>query len=444
VSSGNSPPPEYSYAGWVPTVAGRLSFRHIGESDHPTESVYANVAAANARFIVAYQRRNLSDSLFKGVMDLLSRNTGQFWFVMTATSPKAAADGDEIFGTIYIYKSKRDWASKIKNLMQATMHRLHILQVFPAELDARGAIDVRVSSQYDQISAAVAATADIAVKFKLVRDGSSYFSRPSFADPALEAASTAFAHESGLGFPKWISDQAYFFLRDMCHTHQHHTHEDDTILMLRPYDAKDVRWRRDIIYSLYYYIIRAKRTDEFNLLYRALGVLAYCRSFKIISSSSFREAGLPIGKFNDAALKQSIEAKIAEDNWNLQRRETKAIQRVTTSANLRSITLTAAIVVLGIIAIFSPDAMRYPPLHRISIASGPFILPCLEIGGLVVIGVFLVTTDVVLGWRDILELSNVYRRRAALFFTLIPLIFVVASGWALHAPIVQIAKLLGW
>jgi hypothetical protein len=57
------------HVGWIPTANGRLSFRHIGEAKHPTPSKYANVATKSDRIIVAYQRRNLSDSVFRTITD---------------------------------------------------------------------------------------------------------------------------------------------------------------------------------------------------------------------------------------------------------------------------------------------------------------------------------------------------------------------------------------
>src|SRR5690349_21101683 len=85
-SSDNS---RYAYVGWIPTANGRLSFRHIGETRHPTPSKYANVATTRDRIVLAYQRRNLSDSVFRTITDRVSSRSGDFWFAVSARSTAA-------------------------------------------------------------------------------------------------------------------------------------------------------------------------------------------------------------------------------------------------------------------------------------------------------------------------------------------------------------------
>ena len=99
----------YPYAGWIPTANGRLSFRHIGETTHPSECIYANVATDDRRFILAYQYRQLSDVLFRSVIEYLCNISGDFWFSIAARSIGAPGEADQIEGSIFIYKSKDDW-----------------------------------------------------------------------------------------------------------------------------------------------------------------------------------------------------------------------------------------------------------------------------------------------------------------------------------------------
>lgn len=81
------------YAGWVPTIIGRLSFTTIGLGKHPSQCWKKE---DDARFVVM-QRRDLLDVLvpfaekyqfWGGVREFISKNirrkTGRFLFVMTA------------------------------------------------------------------------------------------------------------------------------------------------------------------------------------------------------------------------------------------------------------------------------------------------------------------------------------------------------------------------
>ena len=72
------------YRGWVPTVNCRLSFRIIGQSNFPTRSSYRNILTKNHGYVLAIQRRNLSDVLFAGIVERLLGVSGKFDFVIAA------------------------------------------------------------------------------------------------------------------------------------------------------------------------------------------------------------------------------------------------------------------------------------------------------------------------------------------------------------------------
>src|SRR5262249_50678624 len=92
VSSAEPDNKKYPYAGWVPTANGRLSFRHVGESKNPTESVYANVGTEAERLVLAYQRRDLSDALFQTVINFICNIEGSFWFALAIKSIGTPSD----------------------------------------------------------------------------------------------------------------------------------------------------------------------------------------------------------------------------------------------------------------------------------------------------------------------------------------------------------------
>jgi hypothetical protein len=131
-----SDPPDRSsfpYAGWVPCVNGRLSFRHIGEARYPTEARYANVTIDTQRLILVYQHRPLSDVLFQAIFHPLFNIQGSFYFALSGGSVGTPGNTDEIQGKIYIYKSKAEWRAKGKVSIRP---RVNVINDLALSLDA--------------------------------------------------------------------------------------------------------------------------------------------------------------------------------------------------------------------------------------------------------------------------------------------------------------------
>ncbi len=153
-------------------------------------------------------------------------------------------------------------------------------------------------------------SADVCIYFKLFRTGEVFFSRPVFKNKELETNTVAYANKDGHDSSYWIPNQSYFFLRDICHKHQHHDAHSDTILVLQQRTLGDLSgWRRNVIYSLHYNIISSKRFGDGPSLVRSLGILGYCESFKKISE---RRGWTGAPEYNNDALKQSIESRARE------------------------------------------------------------------------------------------------------------------------------------
>jgi hypothetical protein len=153
-------------------------------------------------------------------------------------------------------------------------------------------------------------SADISVKFHLKRSGEIFFGDPVYLDADLRIASNSFAEAEGHNFDQAVANQAYSFLRDISHTHQHHSEKSDTILILQRRDGGPLAWRKNIIYSLQYYIIRLKRQRRKGALSQAMGVLAYYKSFLEIAKRSLGEVeAKALPQYNDEAELLSLEAR---------------------------------------------------------------------------------------------------------------------------------------
>jgi hypothetical protein len=398
----------------VPTVNGRLSFRHVGESNNPRRAVSANATTDQERIIIAYQFRPLSDTLFQPLLHILFQLEGSFYFALSTISIGVPGDTDELRGKIYVYKSKEDWAAQGK---QSIRPRILAIRDLALALDADRYVKMRVL--YQQSEEDLERTADIFVDFVLYRSGEVFFAEPVWKDEEIEAMSDEYAASLGHDLSKWIADQSYFFLRDITHRHQHHRPSSDTILVLQYRGKDDVGWRRFIVYSLYHHIIRAKRFGDTASLFQSMGVLAYCQSFQTVCRERHPQGipGLP--SFSDDTLLLSLRARaeesIAEAN------ERTADENVRISWRLFSVALIG--VIAAFIVMFVQPEIEKGAIPRLKVISGFIAENLVPILALIVTALAIVIGLTRNKWqidsrvgRDILELSNVRRATFAAVF----------------------------
>jgi len=292
---------DYPFAGWLPTADGRLSFRQIGETQHPTVSTYANTTTKRRRLILCYQRRQLSDALFRGVLHFLLGVSGTFWFVLSASAENDPNVPDELTGSVHIYKTNSDW-SKISETVRANMDVVN--NALTAASKDR-AFDFWEEELY--------ATADVRVAFRLNRNGELFFSTPKYRDDELEANSMRSASMAGQDMAYWMANHAYFFIRDICHGYRHSAPTMDALLTLQV-RSKDhpIDWRRSIIDALHYNIFQLMRDGDAKSLAGANRVLAYCMSFHGICERVLGEESVMLPAYNDEALSRALKAQAEE------------------------------------------------------------------------------------------------------------------------------------
>lgn len=355
------------FVGWIPTVNGRLSYRHIGDSRHPTETQFANLELPSGRIVLAIQRRPLSDILFPRLLHRLSRRNGDFWFVLTARANAGALQADRLGGSIHIFKTADDWRSVAGRISEniAEIERQRY-----AQTPDREALAVLA---FDRAGGVCDVSADVRVDFTLDRDGEASFDVPHFKEAALERASTSFARGSGHDISKWISDQAYFFLRDVSHTHQHHKPDTDTILILQEHDALDIQWRKNVFYSLNYAVIRFKRHADAVSSTRAMGIVAYCNSFVACCERRNPDFRSTLELFNDRALLQSLQAKSDEMMIEEQLSTNQLNTSLARASNIRTIVVGFAAIAIAVMAmlvqphISANESERFPALYEASL-----------------------------------------------------------------------------
>ena len=433
-----------SYVGWIPTVNGRLSFRHIGDSRHPTESICANLDLSNGRLIIAYQRRPLSDVLFPRIIHPYRGLSGDFWFVIAARTKAAAIDADAVSGQVFVYKSKDDWRSKADQKVRA-----HIAEINAQRFSLDNQRNQLAELSFDRATAVASNTADISVSFEILRDGTIFVSQPVFAEQALEEASVAFANASGLDLRSWVSNQVYFFLRDVSHNHQHHEPTSDNILVLQDYDASnDLEWRKKIIFSLHYAIIRFKRDDlSEQASYRALGILAYCKSFAMCCKTKLKDKFDNAPIFNEEALQLSLTAKANEISSRLQAIANIQTANMARASTLRTIALGIFAIIVAVIAILiqprinEKDKATFPNLYEASTIAAENFFSFLQLGLLIVVVTWIYTHS---DWaastrtgRALLEASYIRKGRAVTLFLASAAALVAGGLWKFRAAVID-------
>ncbi|MEQ8266145.1 MAG: hypothetical protein RH982_03040 [Parvibaculum sp.] len=420
----------FPYAGWLPTANGRLSFRHIGEAEHPSPSIYANVATERDRIILVYQERDFGDVLFPSILHFFGIN-GRFWFAIAAKSNDIPSESDSLSGTIYIYKSKSDWRSSGESAIRPKIYAIN--EISRSELPPRR--DTEITACFNAAKGDLATTSDIRVAFSLKRDGEAYFSKPKFLDEQLEEASAEYATSLGHDFTKWIADQAYFFLRDITHRHRHHEPSEDTILILQNRDDDEFSWRRKILYSLHYQVIRAKRFSNTYSITQAMGILAYANSFyrvcerKLhstprynICKSALQPASDEIPRFNSEEMLLSINAQIKQNDLVQSAQLVSATNRLSKATNIRTFALSLAAIIVGLMLTFieprigpDGDATELKAYGDVIEANFPQLLGAVALFYLVV---WTFTTHRFYEWRkDLLEMANVQRKKSILLLS---------------------------
>ncbi len=425
---------QFPFAGWIPTVNGRLSFRHVGDTRHPTDSIYANLALNDRRIIVAYQRRPLSDVLFPRLIHWWNNFSDDFWFLITASTDKRPAQSDCIQGSVTIYKTREDWREKANSQIRGCIRELNVLRFSDSSNKHSLAL-----LAFERAQSIAAQSGDIQVQFQIDRDGEIRLAAPVFKEVALERASTSFARGNGLDIRKWIADQTYFFLRDACHAHQHHEPHSDTILVLQERDPDDVEWRKYVVYSLHYAIIRFKRSNDPQAMQRAIGILAYCASFKENCRAKIKEKIRDLPVFNEEALAQSLKAKadeIVAREQSLANYYSRCFARASTA---RSLILAFSAVVVATLAILIPPRISssekdtFPNLYLASTFAADYFFSVVGILFLISVVVWVLTHS---NWvvstrsgRALLEAANVRRRLAV--GVLVAVSAVVAAAFSM-------------
>ncbi|MER8536039.1 hypothetical protein NKH61_24640 [Mesorhizobium sp. M1005] len=251
-----------AHFGWIPNVAGKLSFTLSGTSAYPRQFHHSTNIGSGGRHFVGFQHRNLSDTTIPFLTDWpalrslvdswVFNKDGNFVFLCLF---KVADDRESAKGRIYAFERKV-WR-EVRGSFDQPLNEL------PASWD-----DVTVL--HDQFSEASLGKAGYSARFAINRNGVTEISTLSIAPDARQ--------EVGLDrLEHAFAAQSYFCLRDLLHTHRFHSPSSDTIIDV--YDDMN-HLKRQVNFGLMRRALSARRVQTVEAQHRAVGIIAYLRAFR--------------------------------------------------------------------------------------------------------------------------------------------------------------------
>ena len=401
-----------SYRSWIPTVSLRLSFSEIGTTKHPTKCLYKNFMSHGRRRVFVSQERFLLDTAFPGNKYIKAayyyirrKAQGRFIFVFVGATPDNPDFSlEHILGSVYVCP-KYSFAltrffSAPQYIVKCTVNAIGRLpHLRPAEWLERDLTRFDSSIERHCIYKA---------NIHLTRTGS--FHLYAGRDPNHRI--TRFTR-----FEKIVAEQAYYFVKDICHNHQHHDPYTDTVIGLHKDGSKD--WRREVRYCLFRKIIQYKRAKGQDNLFESLGILAYARAFitlcKHDSLTTAHKDNSLIEYYNTDELENSIKAAQAAENW-------QSLEKIRRSDAFRNITLWAIGFIISLCSLLKEDDRNKIILDPIvtdmiqSAASNVWVFLILGVIFYVVIKVILNHRRYFTTWRifyDLIALAHVFGPRSS-------------------------------
>ena len=156
------------YRGWIPTVAGKLSFRIIGDSSHPTDCISANCLVGDHRYVLCYQGRNLSDAVVRGIARLRALY-GDFRFAFIGrVRQDIRYINTPLFGHVYIFRDRHHWRHTVEPMVRDSQAFLFRYQ---QQLLEQHYIEYNVVNSVKTAMGRLEAECDVSARITLLRTG---------------------------------------------------------------------------------------------------------------------------------------------------------------------------------------------------------------------------------------------------------------------------------
>lgn len=442
-----------TYKGWIPNVAGRLSFSVFGYTNDPTRAIVENVADAQDRFIICYQKRVLADGVLplKAVTSELFFNLkGKFWFVCVAHGDDRPSSSDSALqGYLFLFHQKDRWNNVAKQPVRDAQSQL---RRYKSE-GLSTPLDQHCEDLYNRLVSNLRKTASFHCTFSVCRDGETVLVPPTL--DSLPEHSPTFPpnpkHRQMM--LRGVLSQMFFFLRDVGHIHQHHNPKTDTIIDVHECrNGDDYSWRCETLRCLYRKALEYKRVKRDETFSSSLGVLAYAKSFERSSSRKLKaqqfQYPLEPAVYSDC-LMDSIRANQAA----VASRYADQLRRFEVNRNTLLAILTILFALVGMIKISNVDQSQLarPSIVLIQLANLLIKHP-VEILAFTVAGVFFFLNHLGLIdiadfriFRALTKLMQVMRKRtAALISIIIGIAIGAATGYFLASQFLAEAARIIW
>lgn len=325
-----------SYAGWVPNIRNHLSFSLIGAASR-ARAFTQHLKGEPTRIVLVLQDRVINDyPLPDWLAEWLFPDIRGAWFLngeTASTELPVRVNGDlksetdrqgMLTGRIHYLPRNADPQSEAER--KAKLNEAAGLLTTERHLST--AAEVRALRD-QALSTVRSAGPAIQFGFALMRTGECRIWHTREVE-----GWTADTHDS-------VAEQAYYFIKDVVHHHEHHDPSSDQITPLTYFDPHtnepghedEVKWRRETLWSLSREVEGLNRSGDLVDQHRSLGIIAYAEEFQSTLMSHVRDADSEIGfrentvihDFDFSHLKASIRASIDVASTRLAQRLQKWI-----------------------------------------------------------------------------------------------------------------------
>jgi hypothetical protein len=328
---------KHSWAGWIPTVSGQLSFSIIGHSSAARNCAYVNEVLPGAyretpiRYIALHQQRCAPDFPYPDFVTRWLYPGFRYDFFLTAQTAEAeiqvnlprSADGEPRV------KAVHNAQGVLKGRVQVLLHEkdktLRQLNI--------GFIDRFKARVWQANGDNIAKTA------KVIAAQLSKRNRPAFLEADFELYRSGefrleiderswrkvIGRDDLEGALKVIPNQIFYFVKDVVHRHYHHDGSSDQMLSLTRLDKaptqSEIDWRRHTLWGLVRVVMQYRRAGFWPDLQKAKGVTAYAEAFQQSFANCIRmpfgpvrfKATSELSTYDFKHIRDSIEVSIAEN-----------------------------------------------------------------------------------------------------------------------------------
>lgn len=303
-----------TFIGWIPNVAGRLSFSHIGATHFPAKCLKTNIGNGYGRRLAVAQRRKLNDWLLPDwYFKFLYGFSSDWIFVFIGEScPDKFDQIARMQGEVFVLE-KSVWETMGDHKGYISLKDFYVGEFFPwvgerltalpsGEIPPAPALYLREKSLFSYT-------------VKIRRSGVLWL-LPKHIAPDIQFSESYVQNEQPVSGNDiaYVANQAFFFLKDIGHKHQHHHQSSDTITELGKLDKRH-SWITQTHYRIHRKIIELRRSQNPKKLYNASGILAYLNSLKAaVNFTSISKTRGPLS-YNHAEIEQSLKSSLEVLKW---------------------------------------------------------------------------------------------------------------------------------